>query len=362
MKCLVSLEKESQRLAFLLEDSLSREARHWKAPVFRVSSSQETDVSPSQYDETVLWLGRLNIQFHFNPETFAAAVSILNRLLAVVKAQSKYLRCIAITCLILAAKTNEEDEVLPRLREFAVHSGCKCSTAEILRMERIIVEKLHWELYTATPLDFLNIFHAMVLSSWPHLQDLLPQMNPSRHVAFLTRQLQHCMAFHQLLQFRGSTLALVIMTLELEKLTLDWFPVITDLLKKAQIKSADFIRCKELVDEYLTAFEQANTVYIFLPNHQRILGLHGGETAYEFSRRQHFPASSAVLFQRDSLTSVEMYGEMMEADEFYDGFQYLYNEDGLPEQGRLNESGSCSEVASSEDSSTCPPLQPADID
>ncbi|NWH94537.1 CCNI2 protein, partial [Aegithalos caudatus] len=150
------------------------------------------------------------------------------------QAQLKYLQCIAISCLVLAAKTNE-DEVIPSVETLVVQSRCKHSPAEILRMERIILDKLQQDLYTETPMDFLN--HAMVMSSWPHLPPRLPQRNPSLHVALLTKQLQHWMACHQLVQFKGSTLVLVIITLELERQAPGWVPVITDLLKKTQVGS-----------------------------------------------------------------------------------------------------------------------------
>ncbi|XP_054697619.1 cyclin-I2 [Grus americana] len=148
---------ESSRLACFLENALAREARIWKVPVFQNLTLKGTDISLSCYKKVVLWIAEISSRFQFYPETFALATSILNRLLASVKAQLKYLQCIAISCLVLAAKTNEEDEVIPSVKMLAVQSGCKRSPAEILRMERIILDKLHWDLYTATPMDFLDI-------------------------------------------------------------------------------------------------------------------------------------------------------------------------------------------------------------
>ncbi|GAB5566693.1 cyclin-I isoform X2 [Prionailurus iriomotensis] len=125
-------------------------------------------------------------------------------------------------------------KLIPRIKDFIKHYGSGYTPGELLRVELAILDRLHWDLYTGIPLDFLTIFHALVVLGWPHVVELLPQRNPSLHVASLTRQLQHCMAGHQLLQFKGSTLALVIITLELERLMPDWCTPISDLLKKAQ--------------------------------------------------------------------------------------------------------------------------------
>ncbi|XP_075065828.1 cyclin-I2 [Mixophyes fleayi] len=154
MKC-TSLS-ENQRLDILLENALFTEGIKWKVPSFLDSIIKGTDISPMQYEQTVLWMQELQSRFQFYPETYGLAVSILNRILASVKVQVKYLQCIAVTCLYLAAKTNEEDEIIPSVKKLAVQSGCMYSSAEILRMERIILDKLQWDLYMATPVDFLN--------------------------------------------------------------------------------------------------------------------------------------------------------------------------------------------------------------
>ncbi|NXV94313.1 CCNI protein, partial [Calonectris borealis] len=360
---------ENSRLAFFLENALAREARIWKVPVFQNLTLKGTDISLLCYKKAVLWIAEISSQFQFYPETFALATSIFNRLLASVKAQLKYLQCIAISCLVLAAKTNEEDEVIPSVKMLAVQSGCKRSPAEILRMERIILDKLHWDLYTATPMDFLNIFHAMVMSNWPHLLHELPQMNPSRHVAFLTKQLQHCMACHQLLQFKGSTLALVIITLELERLTPDWFPVITDLLKKAQVNSTEFIHCKELVDQELMRLQPSNAVYIFYPISQAIQGHPKARLPYHdpsglrnsHQVRLRVAVSQPVLAPLTP-TAAPIPDDTMETDEYYDGFRHLYSEDGGANGGRVNTGGSYPQLRPGEGSSPCPPLQPPERD
>nr|XP_040035928.1 cyclin-I-like [Gasterosteus aculeatus aculeatus] len=147
----------SRRLAGLLEAALLRETRLWKVPVFKNGGVQGADVSSSQHQEMILWLGEMNRMFHFCPETFALGVCVLSRLLFTVKAQTKYLKCIAFTSLVLAAKINEEDEVIGSVQDLVVQSGCNFSTAEILRMERIILDKLNWDLYIATPVDFIHI-------------------------------------------------------------------------------------------------------------------------------------------------------------------------------------------------------------
>ncbi|XP_062392618.1 cyclin-I [Sardina pilchardus] len=345
------ISEENQRLERLLEDALAREARLWKAPVLENDLIQGTDICLIQHQEVILWLREMNTAFQFCQETYALAVCVLNRLLATVKAQSKYLKCIAITTLILAAKINEEDEVIASVKELLAQSGCSFSTAEIHRMERIILDKLQWDLYTSTPIDFIHIFHSLLRTSHPHLLLRLPraQKRPCFQAELWTRQVQHCMACHQLWQCKGSTLALAIITLELEALTPDWFSVFIELLNKAQIESSEFIKCKEMVDEYLSSLEAplpANAVYIFNSDcvtKYQPLGLEPTQVARwhpkgqpKGKRNGHRPGS---------------HGER-EVDEYYDGFRCLY--DGIASEGECY--GNYRNVGV--DVSPCPPLQP----
>ncbi|XP_066501455.1 cyclin-I isoform X2 [Hoplias malabaricus] len=336
---------KGQKLSFLLEKAASREAKLWKVYVPKKPSNQDTDISPAQRDEAVQWLADVHHQLKLYPETLCLAVSILDRFLSAIKARPKYLRCIAIACYFLATKTSEEDERIPALRELIHSSNCGCTHSEILRMEKIILDKLNWDLHTATPLEFLHIFHAMAFSCKAECfaGGVLSGLNRSQHLALLTQELLHCISHSTLLQVRGSMLALALVTLQLEKICPDWLALTVDLLHKAQINSSELIGCRELVARCLsthTASLPPNTVYICHPS------CPPQSRDERVSPRWHlstFPTTSdsrPLPLRRKP--SAKRKVEQMDVDEYFDGIKRLYNEDG-PQEGS---------------SSPCPALQP----
>uniref|UniRef100_A0A2K5N4S6 Cyclin-I n=1 Tax=Cercocebus atys TaxID=9531 RepID=A0A2K5N4S6_CERAT len=368
---------ENQRLSFLLEKAITREAQMWKVNVRKMPSNQ--NVSPSQRDEVIQWLAKLKYQFNLYPETFALASSLLDRFLATVKAHPKYLSCIAISCFFLAAKTVEEDERIPLLKVLARDSFCGCSSSEILRMERIILDKLNWDLHTATPLDFLHIFHAIAVSTRPQFFQL-PKLSPSQHLAVLTKQLLHCMACNQLLQFRGSMLALAMVIRKWRNLFLIGFLLQLNCSQKAQMDSSQLIHCRELVAHHLSTLQSSlplNSVYVYRPlKHtlvtcdKGVFRLHpssvpGPDFSKDNSKPEvpvrgtaafyhHLPAASGC-----KQTSAKRKVEEMEVDDFYDGIKRLYNEDNVSE----NVGSVCGTDLSRQEghASPCPPLQPVSV-
>ncbi|XP_023581902.1 cyclin-I-like isoform X2 [Trichechus manatus latirostris] len=323
---------ENQRLSFLLEKTISREAQMWKVNVRKIPTNQ--NVSPSQRDEVIQWLVKLKYQFHFYPETFAWASSLFDRFLATVKAHPKYLSCIALSCFFLAAKSVEEDERIPVLK-----------------------------------------FHAIAVSTRPQLLYSLPKLSPSQHLAVLTKQLLHCMPCNQLLQFKASVLALAVVSLEMEKFIPDWLPLTVELLQKAQVDSSQLIHHRELVAHHLSTLQSSlplNSVYVYRPLKHTLVNCDKGVFRVRFSSVSgpdfskdsskpevpvrgraaafcHLPAASGRKH-----TSAKRKVEEMEVDDFYDGIKWLYNEDNASE----NVGSVCGTDLSRQEghASPCPPL------
>ncbi|XP_074010761.1 cyclin-I isoform X5 [Numenius arquata] len=228
-------------------------------------------------------------------------------------------------------------------------------------------------------------FHAVAVSNRPQLLTILPKLSPSQHVAALTKQLLHCMACYQLLQFKGSMLALAIVSLELEKLLPDWLALIIELLQKAQMDSSQLIHCRELVAHHLSTLQSSllpNSVYVYSPLQHTLVTCNRGVFKCQpssvpgpgFSKdngRPEVPVTdTAALYQRlpapsgCKQASAKRKVEEMEVDDFYDGIKRLYNEDIAPEVVALENMGSvCGADVSRQEGnvSPCPPLQPVSV-
>uniref|UniRef100_A0A8C5V050 Cyclin N-terminal domain-containing protein n=1 Tax=Microcebus murinus TaxID=30608 RepID=A0A8C5V050_MICMU len=350
---------ENQRLSFLLEKAISREAQMWKVNVPKMPTNQ--NVSPSQRDEVIQWLAKLKYQFNLYPETFALASSLLDRFLATVKVNILRYNLHITSCFsVYMLNWRIILKVLAETRFSAMFLNLK----------------LNWDLsHSHHHWIFLHIVTTAQVAVLN-----LPKLSPSQHLAVLTKQLLHCMACNQLLQFKGSMLALAMVSLEMEKLIPDWLPLTIELLQKAQMDSSQLIHCRELVAHHLSTLQSSlplNSVYVYRPlKHtlvtcdKGVFRLHpssvpGSDFSKDNSKPEvpvrgtaafyhHLPAASGCKH-----TSAKRKVEEMEVDDFYDGIKRLYNEDNASE----NVGSVCGTDLSRQEGhvSPCPPLQPVSV-
>lgn len=235
------------RLLCMLDAALTRQNEKQKAAITKITENKVDSNFPQLRRRIVTWMADLNEKFEFSSETLFLSVAVFDRFLVSVKAHPKYMTCIGIACFYLAAKTVEEDQLIPNTLTLVRSSECGCSVAEVLRMERCILDKLNWDLKLATSLDFLHIFHALLLAHCPKVLDEM-KLSISQHVTRLVCQLQTCLLDSRLAGFAPATLALATLSLDLELFVgwHLWLPATVTLQTLAQVSGRDLVWCREL--------------------------------------------------------------------------------------------------------------------
>ena len=89
------------------------------------------------------------------------------------QAHPRYLSCIATSCFYIAAKVQEENGIIPSAADLVKLSQCGGTPDDLRRMERLILDKLHWELNSVTPLTFLRYFYEVFADKDPRVADPL---------------------------------------------------------------------------------------------------------------------------------------------------------------------------------------------
>ncbi|CAL1538442.1 unnamed protein product [Lymnaea stagnalis] len=94
--------------------------------------------------------------FHTGPDTFAAAINILDVFLWKVKVTVRHISIVSVACYYIALKILENGENHPSAKELS--SRYEWTANDLCRMELNILQKLGWYAPTVSYGDFLSIF------------------------------------------------------------------------------------------------------------------------------------------------------------------------------------------------------------
>ncbi|XP_067103248.1 cyclin-G1 isoform X1 [Osmerus mordax] len=227
--------------------------------------------------------------FGFSSETFSLAVSLLDRFLSVMKIQPKHLSCVGLCCFYIAIKSSEEEKNVPNAADMIRISQNRFSVSDMVRMERIILEKLLWRVKAPTALLFLRLFHS-------HVQEQLGSDGQEvLRIERLEALLKACHCSFVFSKVKPSLLALALLVLEIhEEHDSDHVHKLVDAVQSLQqllsVRDGDLVCVRELVAKCLVEY---STTRRSRPNNQRLRWVISGRTArqlkHSYYKITHLP-------------------------------------------------------------------------
>uniref|UniRef100_A0AAQ4QTS1 Cyclin G1 n=1 Tax=Gasterosteus aculeatus aculeatus TaxID=481459 RepID=A0AAQ4QTS1_GASAC len=212
--------------------------------------------------------------FGFSSETFSLAISLLDRFLSLMTIQPKHLSCVGLSCFYIAVKSAEEEKNVPLANELIRISQNRFTVSDMMRMEKIIMEKLYWKVKAPTALRFLRLFHS-------HIQKQLD--TESKKILSLERleaQLKACHCSFVFSKIKPSLLAMALLCYEALK----------GLQRQLNFRDGDLVCVRELVGKCLAEYATARCSK---PNSQRLRWTISGRTArqlkHSYYKITHLP-------------------------------------------------------------------------
>jgi len=257
-------------------------------PCGKSVKSLRGSIDGKQRDDCMFWLAWILRKLQFSAETMALSVALFDALIVSSgKAESTppstlvvtaaNCKLVALVCLLLSAKFSEEDADVPTTKDFLRVSEINNGVVDVLsgvvtvelalKMERVILTALEWDLNRPTPLKFLEILHTLLLCHQPQLlEDVALNLTPAKHLQRLTWKMQKIVANHQLaLSYRPAVLAVSLLSVDLESIGVaDWRVVSNALEKICQIGHSvnsgedrhKISRCKNLIVRLLDGVDR----------------------------------------------------------------------------------------------------------
>uniref|UniRef100_G3TD40 Cyclin G1 n=1 Tax=Loxodonta africana TaxID=9785 RepID=G3TD40_LOXAF len=222
--------------------------------------------------------------FGFDTETFSLAVNLLDRFLCKMKVQPKHLGCVGLSCFYLAVKSTEEERNIPLANDLIRISQYRFTVSDLMRMEKIVLEKVCWKVKATTAFQFLQLYYSLI-------QEKLPfERRSSLNFERLEAQLKACHCRIIFSKAKPSVLALSIIALEIQaQKCVQLTEGVESLQKHSKINGRDTF-WQELVSKCLNEYSSNKCSK---PNVQKLKWIVSGRTArqlkHSFYRITHLP-------------------------------------------------------------------------
>ncbi|XP_042639322.1 cyclin-G1-like [Orycteropus afer afer] len=105
--------------------------------------------------------------FGFDMEKFSLAVNLLDRFLSKMKVQPKHPGAVGLSCFYLAVKSTEEERNVPLANDLNQISQYRFTVSDLMRMEKILLEKVCWKVKATTAFQFLQLYYSLIQENLP---------------------------------------------------------------------------------------------------------------------------------------------------------------------------------------------------
>uniref|UniRef100_A0A8D0B953 Cyclin G1 n=1 Tax=Salvator merianae TaxID=96440 RepID=A0A8D0B953_SALMN len=274
-----------RQLNVLLEQELRCQPKIFGLRIIESAHDNGVRMTAKLRDFEVKDLLSLTQFFGFGTETFSLAVNYLDRFLSKMKVQPKHLGCVGLSCFYLAAKVTEEERNIPLATDLIRISQYRFTISDLMRMEKIILEKLCGKVKATTAFQFLQLYHLILHRSL--------NCEKKKHFNFerLEAQLKACHCKIALSKAKPSVLAFSILALAAEEENLlELKETIECLQIHSKINGRELFLWKELVSKCLLEYSSSKCSK---PNVQKLKWIVSGRTArllkHSYYRIAHLP-------------------------------------------------------------------------
>lgn len=138
--------------------------------IMKKLKSKETNnfiIKKPKYRRIIInWFVELQIMFNIDKEILFSAIHIFDKFSNIEEVNNNIIQLVAITSILITSKLHQIDPIM--IEELIYISDNQYKVKEIENMEKLICQKLEWDIILTTPFDFITVWFKLIFEMENH--------------------------------------------------------------------------------------------------------------------------------------------------------------------------------------------------